>query len=159
MRAVARLAEQRLGLAPVSEAREAGLTRSAQRNAVRRGRLDQLTPRVLRLSGSPVTDRQLVLAAILASAALLAIGVSLGLKARLAQWQRWCSRSLWRGRITRTAGCWEVTLVPRCSTRWSPVARELQSQPTIGDGVVGHVCAVVQWALSMPFQFSPLLPK
>jgi very-short-patch-repair endonuclease len=65
MRAVACLAQERLGLALVSDARQAGLTRSAQRNAVQRGRLDQLTPRVLRLAGSPVTDRQLVLAAIL----------------------------------------------------------------------------------------------
>ena len=62
------VAESRLGLAPVSQARELGMTRSAVRHAVARGLVELVTPRVLRFPGSPVTDEQQVLAAVLDAA-------------------------------------------------------------------------------------------
>jgi hypothetical protein len=60
-----RSAERQLGLAATAEARSLGLTRSAIRHAAARGRIEMFTPRVIRLPGSPRTDEQAVLAAVL----------------------------------------------------------------------------------------------
>lgn len=62
---VHRLSERQHGLALISQARAAGMTRSAQRHAVASGRLEQVTARLLRVPGAPRTDRQQVLAAAL----------------------------------------------------------------------------------------------
>jgi very-short-patch-repair endonuclease len=62
------VAETQLGLAAVAQARALGVTRSAQRHAVARGRLAHVSPRVLRFPGTPVTDEHRVLAAVLDAA-------------------------------------------------------------------------------------------
>jgi very-short-patch-repair endonuclease len=62
---VLELAERQHGLALVDAARAAGVTREALRHAVRRGDAEQLTPRVLRLPGTPRSGCQKVLAAVL----------------------------------------------------------------------------------------------
>ena len=63
-----RRAEAQLGLASVAESRELGVTRAALRHAASRGRIDLVSPRVLRFGGVPVTDEQRVLAAVLDAA-------------------------------------------------------------------------------------------
>lgn len=62
---VVAIAEHQHGLALVDVARAAGVSREALRHAVRRGDAELLTPRVLRLPGTPRTRYQRILAAIL----------------------------------------------------------------------------------------------
>lgn len=62
---VLELAERQHGLVLVNAARAAGATREALRHAVRRGDAEQVTPRVLRLPGTPRTGNQRILAAVL----------------------------------------------------------------------------------------------
>lgn len=57
--------ERQLGLVLVAQVRAAGLTRSALRHGVASGRFDRLTRRVLRVRGTPPSERQSVLAAVL----------------------------------------------------------------------------------------------
>lgn len=62
---VLRISEQQLGLVLVGDADAAGLTRSARRHSLATGRLEHVTARVLRVRGSPPSERQRVLAAVL----------------------------------------------------------------------------------------------
>jgi very-short-patch-repair endonuclease len=62
---VLQIAERQHGLALVGAARSAGVTREALRHAVRHGDAELVTPRVLRLLGTPRSARQRVLAAVL----------------------------------------------------------------------------------------------
>jgi hypothetical protein len=56
---------RQIGLIGIEQSRAAGMSRSARRHAVASGRLEQLTGRVLRVPGVPVSDRQRVMAAVL----------------------------------------------------------------------------------------------
>jgi very-short-patch-repair endonuclease len=57
--------ERQHGLVLAVDARTAGLTRSALRHSIAAGRLEPMTPRVLRVAGVPRTSTQTVLAAVL----------------------------------------------------------------------------------------------
>ncbi|HEX5947129.1 MAG TPA: DUF559 domain-containing protein [Acidimicrobiales bacterium] len=61
-------AERQHGLVLSAQVRAAGLTRSAERHAVASARLERITSRVLRVPGTPPTEHQRVLAAVLDAA-------------------------------------------------------------------------------------------
>jgi very-short-patch-repair endonuclease len=61
---VVELSGRQYGLVRVAQAQEAGMSRSARRHAVASGRLELVTPRVLRVPGTPCTDHQRVLVAV-----------------------------------------------------------------------------------------------
>lgn len=62
------LSERQHGLALADDARAGGLDRRQVRRLAAAGRVDRVSPRVLRSPGSPRTDRQTVLAAVLDAA-------------------------------------------------------------------------------------------
>jgi very-short-patch-repair endonuclease len=68
------LARRQHGLITVRQASAAGATPSAIRHRIRSGAWERVHPRVLRRSGSPTTDRQIAMTAVLASGAPLSHG-------------------------------------------------------------------------------------
>jgi Protein of unknown function (DUF559) len=63
--ALLEISARQIGLIGLEQSTAAGMSRSARRHAVASGRLEQLTGRVLRVPGVPVSDRQRVMAAVL----------------------------------------------------------------------------------------------
>jgi very-short-patch-repair endonuclease len=62
---VAQIGEQQLGLVSIAAARAAGVSRAALRRGVAAGRYEPVSPGVLRVRGTPPSDRHPVLAAVL----------------------------------------------------------------------------------------------
>lgn len=66
-RQLAHLFRDQHGLASRAQLRSHGVTSTVERNRIARGEWERVTPRVVRLTGSPVTDHQRLMVALLAA--------------------------------------------------------------------------------------------